>query len=146
MKAKLQWAWPSRTRSARGRSAFGRQAGFWVLIELIVVAVIIAFAMSYYLKGAQDVAATQQLLDTETGARTLPGAALEQAKGVTCQNNLHGLRTATVIYQGQYGVFPPDLQTLQAGASLTCPVGGEPYAYDLNTGQVKCVYPQHEAD
>jgi hypothetical protein len=63
---------------------------------------------------------------------------------VVCRNNIQQLRAAVSIYQGSSQAFPPSLESLNAGISLTCLEGGEPYDYDPSTGQVHCVHPGHE--
>jgi type II secretory pathway pseudopilin PulG len=131
----------------RWGDARGRQGGFWALIELLVVAVIIMLALVYYLNVTKQ---ETNALGGPGGAKageptSTPGVALDRAKGVECQNNLQNVRIAINNYQAQYGAFPPDLQTLQVGVPLVCPVGGEPYQYDASTGQVHCVHKRHEA-
>ncbi len=132
----------------RWASARRRQGGFWALIELLVVAVIIVLALVYYLNVTKQETSALGGPGNPAAAgepTSTPGVALDRAKGVECQNNLQQIRAAIANYQAQYGAFPPDLQSLQVGLPLTCPVGGEPYQYDANTGQVKCVHTRHES-
>jgi type II secretory pathway pseudopilin PulG len=138
MRARLRWG--SRERAS--------EAGFWALIELLVVLVIVVLVLYFYLGGTKqsaDLLAGSGGRSGAGGARSTPGVALEQAEGVACRNNLQNLRVAIAAYQAQYGGFPPDLEGLQAGVSLTCPVGGEPYQYDPATGKVHCTHARHEA-
>ncbi len=136
MRARHPWVWPDR-----------RRAGFWALIELVVVAVIVALALIYYLNVTKQQTGALGVANPATGgeATSTPGVALQRAKGVACENNLQQVRSAIATYQAQNGGFPPDLQSLQVGVPLTCPVGGEPYQYDPNTGQVHCTHPGHES-
>ena len=137
-----------RTRRRSGwRSA---EAGFLVLIEILIAVVIIAMLASYFLMGSgggskKGTGGEPGLMPDVGGqATSIPGKARDEAESVVCRNNLQQLRAAIAMYQSTNGGFPPDLQSLQAGVPLTCPVGGEPYEYDANTGQVHCVHPHHE--
>lgn len=132
MRAKRRWAWPD------------SQAGFWALIELLIVAIIIAVAVSYYLTSQRMVGAVSGGKPGDYNSTTVPGVALERAKGVECQNDLQQLRAAIANYQATYGTFPSSLEELQSNVPLKCPVGGEGYVYDPSTGQVHCVHRGHE--
>jgi type II secretory pathway pseudopilin PulG len=131
MRAKRRWAWRD------------SQTGFWALIELLIVAIIIAVAVSWYLTSVRTVGAVSGGNPSGTGATTVPGVALQRAKGVECQNNLQQLRAAIATYQANYGAFPSSLEELQSNVPLKCPAGGEDYVYDPSTGQVHCVHPGH---
>ncbi len=131
MRARRRWGWPD------------SQAGFWALIELLIVAIIIAVAVSYYLSSQRMVGAVSGGNPAGYDATTTPGIAIERAKGVECQNNLQQLRAAVATYQANNGTLPSSLEELQSNVPLTCPVGGEPYTYDPSTGQVHCVHPRH---
>ena len=81
MRVKRRWAWPD------------AQAGFWVLIELLIVAIIIAVAVSYYLTSQRMVGAVSGGDPSGYDATTVPGVATERAKRIQCQNNLQQLRS-----------------------------------------------------
>ena len=124
------------------------EAGFLVLIEILVAVVIIAMLASYFLTGTPGVSgggSRSGVPGAVSGeATSVPGKARDAAEGVVCRNNLGQVRAAIANYQATNGTFPPDLPSLQVGVPLTCPVGGEPYQYDSNTGQVNCTHPHHE--
>jgi hypothetical protein len=128
MKANHWWAWRS------------SQRGYLTLIALLVVIVIIGilFATQY---GGRSRAGRP---GAPGGAQTTLGGAVERADSVLCRNNLSQLRAAISVFQANSGAFPASLEELQANAALKCPVGGEPYQYDANTGTVRCVHPSHE--
>jgi hypothetical protein len=131
MRAKHPWGWRS------------SQAGFWSLIELLIVCLIIMAAVAWYLTSQQTVGAVAGGNPAAYKSTTVPGVAKERAQGVVCQNNLQQIRTAISIYQSNSGSLPPTLEDLNAGVPLKCPVGGEPYTYDPSTGQVHCTHPGH---
>jgi hypothetical protein len=125
------------------------EAGFLVLIEILVAVVIIAMLASYYLTGSGTVAGrggsgSGLSPNVEGEPTSIPGKARDEAESVVCRNNLGQVRAAIANYQATNGTFPPDLPSLQVGVPLTCPVGGEPYQYDPNTGQVNCTHRHHE--
>ena len=122
-KSRLDWRSPRR--------------GFFTLIGLLAAMVIMAILVVLYLGGPGGGGVPAG------GMRTTPGAAKESAQSVVCANNLTQLRTAIDIYQGMHGSYPRSLEELETGIELTCPVGGEPYEYDAQTGQVRCPHPGH---
>ena len=117
------------------------EGGFLMLIGLLVVLVIIMILYKSQFGGPAG--------GGNSGApgepQTTLGGAVDRADQTVCRNNLAQLRAAIAIYQGNAGSFPPSLDVLQSGQSLalSCPVGGEPYQYDPNTGAVRCMHPGH---
>ena len=112
----------------RGRP---RRAGL-ALIELLVAIIIIALLAGafygFWRKG-------------KPGQKTIPGEAVDKAKGVECQNMLQQARAA--IEMGKMdnedrppASLPPDV--------AKCPETGQPYSYDPQTGRVWCTTPGHE--
>lgn len=77
-------------------------------------------------------------------AQTAPGAALEQARAVECQQNLRGLRQMISAYRIDNEQPPLTLAELRVGSATSCPVSGNPYVYDPTTGTVRCTTPGHE--
>ena len=115
------------------------QRGFFTLIGLLVVIVIIGIMMAMYgLPGGTGTGAGG-------GATTVAGGAKERAQDVVCRNNLNQLRAAVGIFTSTGQGYPPSLESLNAGVPLTCPVGEEPYQYDFSSGKVSCLHPGHES-
>jgi hypothetical protein len=124
----------------RARSGWrSREAGFLVLIELLIVVLIIGVLAAFYLTSGGGAA-----VNPKGGPTTMPGKAREQAESAVCRNNLQQLRAAIGTQLATTGENPPDLASLSAGVSTTCPVGEEEYVYDPSTGQVSCAHPGHE--
>jgi type II secretory pathway pseudopilin PulG len=115
--------------------------GQLTLIGLLLVIVIIGilFAIMYGGGGGGG---------TSPGGGGSPtttlGGAKRRAQDAVCRNNLSQLRSAISIYQSNGGGNPPSLESLQLQLPLVCPVGGEPYQYDPNSGRASCVHPGHE--
>ncbi|MEN3001067.1 MAG: hypothetical protein ABDI19_04400 [Armatimonadota bacterium] len=66
------------------------------------------------------------------------------AHGVECRNNLSQIRMALQMRQGTEESLPATLKELGLPDSmLICPVSGQPYQYDPNTGSVRCPTPGH---
>jgi type II secretory pathway pseudopilin PulG len=120
------------------------EQGFATLIELvIVVALIVTLSWVWLGRGGGGAGAGTGM----AGGQPTAVAALEQAKGVVCRQNLQSIRQAIMMYRSNQEVNPPNLEALRSSGispDLTkCEVGGEPYQYDPTTGQVRCVHPGH---
>lgn len=77
-------------------------------------------------------------------ASSIPGKALAKAETVDCKNNLQQLR-ASIQMDVDQGQQPP--ASLGAGpmASVSkCPITGNTYNYDPQTGKVWCTTSGHE--
>ncbi len=116
------------------------EQGFFTLIALLIVMVIIGILFAMYAGGPGPGPSSQ----SGGSAISTLGGAKERANAVLCRNNLSQLRAAVAAYAANAGGSPSSLQELQAGVSLTCPVGGEPYQYDPASGRVRCIHPGHE--
>jgi hypothetical protein len=116
------------------------ERGSFTLIGLLVVIVIIGIMFAMYFGGGGGGPAGP---GGGSPATTL-GGAKQRAGDTVCRNNLSQLRAAIGIAAGTSGENPRSLDGLQAGVSVSCPVGDEPYEYDPATGKVKCVHPGHE--
>ena len=119
------------------------EAGWVTLIELLVVTAIIVIAATM-LYGPHGSAGGGGVRGTGGLAQTTPGAALEQARGVECQQNLRALRQEIAAYRIDGERAPASLDEIR-GAAKSCPVSGNPYAYDPATGTVRCTTPGHES-
>nr|MCS7272633.1 hypothetical protein [Fimbriimonadales bacterium]MDW8051717.1 hypothetical protein [Armatimonadota bacterium] len=72
------------------------------------------------------------------------GEVQRAAESVECRNNLSQIRTALQMRATTEETPPASLQELGLPASmLVCPVSGQPYQYDPQTGQVRCPTPGH---
>lgn len=120
---------PSRSRSVR---ALG-------LIEVLVVVIILLVLAAI-------------LLPRYIGSRPMEGKAIKApvtaAKDTVCRANLTTVRQSIAAYQtgdpdGKYPARLSELRELTLEFSK-CPVGGESYLYDSQTGQVRCPHPGHE--
>jgi len=116
------------------------ERGYLTLIGLLIAIVIIGILFALYAGGPTVGPSPER----EGAATTTLGGAKRSAQGALCRNNLSQLRAAVSLYVSNSGSYPPSLEALDAGVSLRCPVGGEPYQYDFTAGKVHCVHPGHE--
>ena len=118
------------------------EAGWVTLIELVVVVAIIAIAVTL-LYGRQSPTGAGGITSPSGQAQTAPGAALEQARALECQQDLQGLRQVIAAYRIDNDQPPSSLDQIRDGVK-SCPVSGNPYVYDPATGTVRCTTPGHE--
>ncbi len=137
-------------------SPWANEGGWLGLVSMLIALVIICILAVYLLGGPGAFQRGGQAGQEPAGGVLSPGGvggvggamgALSAARKVECGNNLQQARYALQIFQGNTGRLPSSLEEL-AGArpnlQLKCPVGGEPYQYDPDTGRIWCVHPGHE--
>jgi hypothetical protein len=117
------------------------ERGFFTLIGLLIVIVIIGIMLAMYAGPPGGVGPAGE---GAGGASTVPGAAIGRAKDTVCRNNLAQLRAALASYLATDGSYPRSLAELQPGVPTVCPVADEPYQYDPSSGQAYCVHAGHE--
>lgn len=107
----------------------------FALVEVLVVIVIIGLLAAAYFgfaghkgKGKQE-------------GKTTIGQAMDKGHSVECMNNLQQLR-ADLQMRSEDGKWPASLEG--SVVSPKCPVSGQAYTYDPQTGTVKCPTPGHE--
>jgi competence protein ComGC len=116
----------------------GRTSGF-SLVEILVVVLIIMVLAAF-------------LLPNYLGGKTPEGKTIKspinRAKGVECGSYLQQVRMAYQMATASDEIRPQsvaDLRPYGVSDSISkCPVGGEPYQLDPNTGTVRCLHPGHE--
>lgn len=112
------------------------------LIELLVVTAIIVVVIA--LLYGRSPSGAGGVTSPSGQAQTVPGVALEKARGIECQQNLQGLRQEIAAYRMDSEQPPASLDEIRGGAK-SCPVSGNPYVYDPQTGTVRCTTPGHES-
>ena len=129
--------------AARERAVRRGQATMIGLLVAMVLMLMLAAALwGPALPGKRP--ATGSSESPESGpAQTVLGKSLQQANGVECRNNLQQIRTSLRMDYGTEGRIPAQLAPV-GGVPLQCPVSGQPYQYDPQTGQVRCPTPGHE--
>ncbi len=120
----------------------GKQAGFGLVVLLVVVA-IIAVSAGYLYFGKSSTSTKEQQQLKQLGVQGSQGSVLKQsmdkAKETECMSNLRQVRQALQMASMDTGTFPHTLEELHLPAEmLKCPVSGKPYLYDPSTGRVQC--------
>jgi hypothetical protein len=121
-----------------------RQRGYTLAGTVMAVACMALLAVAlFYGSGAFGGRASTR----EDGrGKTVPGAVKAAAQDEVCRSNLNQVRAGLQMALTTEEEPPVDLSALRLGESFTrCPLGGEPYAYDAATAQVRCPHPGHEA-
>ena len=77
-------------------------------------------------------------------AQSIPGKALAKAESVSCQNNLQQLRSSIRMDTDSNGQPPAGIGTGAMAAVSKCPITGNSYSYDPQTGKVWCTTAGHE--
>jgi hypothetical protein len=142
-------------RNSKGKIQNRSEAGQASIISLLVAVVIIGILAWVFLFRHNNGQPSQAQKDAgnaivRSDKTTIPGAAMDQAKGVECQNNLSQLRQMIQMDRGsgddEAGGAPPSLQAVHGIPSemRVCPASGRPYSYDPRTGRVWCTTPGHE--
>ncbi|MCX7926380.1 MAG: hypothetical protein N2554_11320 [Fimbriimonadales bacterium] len=106
---------------------------------LVSIAILSALLMVwlYYGTGGSGGSSSQPPGAPPPASRV--GEVRQAAESVECRNNLSQIRAAIQMRVTTEETYPASLQELGLPATmLACPVSGQPYQYDPNTGQVKC--------
>lgn len=77
---------------------------------------------------------------------SIPGRAVYKARGEQCSANLRQLRMMIqMTTDDRGGTFPASITDVPDSIKVrSCPVGGQDYGYDPNTGRTYCTTPGHE--
>lgn len=115
------------------------------LVGIIVAAAIVVGASVFFAVGSGITG--QKPPERKDGqGKTLVGKSLLAGKDSKCKSNLGQLRGAISIATDPVeDTKPQTLEETKLGAQFyVCPVGGENYVYDPQTGKVSCPHPGHE--
>ena len=144
-----------RTRSERPRASYG----FWGLIEILIVAVLLMGGAALYLSMSKSAVQMNSNIDhldegvmpttrnttTTDAPSSTPGRVVNRAESVQCQQNLRSLRAVIASEFAERGEYSAALADIEGAESIqACPVGGETYEYDRSTGTVRCPHEGHE--
>lgn len=110
------------------------------LVASLIVIVIIAILAVTLLGGSGKSSRADGL------GRTLPTQVKLKAKDDACMSNLRQARAGIMIARSNADDAPPSSlgETGLSADFLKCPIGGEPFAYDAESGTVTCPHPGHE--
>jgi hypothetical protein len=134
----------------QNRSEAGQASLISLLVGMVIIGVLVWVFLFRHSNKPSQVQKDAGNAIVHSDKTTIPGAAMDQAKGVECQNNLSQLRQIIQMDRDsggdEAGSAPPSLQAVHGIPSemKVCPASGRPYAYDPRTGRVWCVTPGHE--
>lgn len=117
------------------------RAGQTLVASLIVVAIICILAV-VMLKGTFGEGKSSR---PDGKGTTIPGAVMAKAQDTECKQYLQQVRMSIQVTQTSTDAFPATIEETNLGSTFyECPLGGEKYNYDPNTGKVSCPHPGHE--
>lgn len=123
-----------------------RQRGETMIGMLVVIAIIAILAV-VMMKGSGAFGAKGSPRADGRGT-TVPGLVMAKSEDTVCKNYLGQLRASLSIARIDNDDLPPaTLEETRLGKTYyTCPMGKgkEPYQYNPQTGEVRCVHPGHE--
>ncbi len=113
------------------------------LVATLIVLVIIAMLAVVMMNGSLGPGQSSRKDGLGT---TIPGKVKLAAKDDVCRSNLSQTRLGIQIARTNADDAPPaTLDETRIGKDfMACPIGKEPYQYDAQTGEVKCVHLGHE--
>lgn len=117
------------------------------MVGIIVSAAIIVGAAVFFAVGSKSGALGAKSSERpDKKGETLVGKSIYAAKDEKCRSDLGQLRAAIQIATDPVDdTHPATLEETRLGADFyKCPVGGEAYVYDPQTGKVHCPHPGHE--
>jgi hypothetical protein len=118
------------------------------LVATLIVVVIIAILAVTLMTGGNVFGMKAGGSDRPDGkGKTLPGKLIAMTKDDVCMSNLKQIRMAVMMLHDQDPDehWPATLQETKIGNDFyKCKLGGEPYEYNSETGEIKCVHLGHE--
>lgn len=113
-----------------------------VTVAIILILVVVLFKGSSVFGAAGGKAPSAR---ADGHGTTVLGRVRYEAKDAVCQSNLSQVRTAISLAQQSNDEFPARLEDTKIGNDFySCPIGHEPYTYNVQTGKVSCPHPGHE--
>lgn len=114
------------------------------LIGVLVAVVIVIVAVLVFAFGGIPGQTKSNRADGK--GSTLVGRSILKGQDTKCQTYLGQVRQSIQINTDPVDGFKPQtLQDLNLGSQFyACPIGGEAYDYDPETGDVHCPHPGHE--
>jgi len=122
-----------------------RLRGNTLVGTLITIAIMAVLAVALF-KGSGAFGGKSAPARKDGHGTTVLGAAEWAAKDEVCRSNLGQLRMSLSLAQSANDEkFPEDIKDTKLPKEFyKCPVGGEKYVYDPETGKVYCPHPGHE--
>ncbi len=113
------------------------------LVATLIVIVILAMLAVVLMNGSLGPGQSSRKDGLGT---TIPGAVKMAAKDDVCRSNLGQVRMGIQIARTNADDTPPaTLEETKLGRDFyACPIGKEPFQYNAETGEVRCVHPGHE--
>lgn len=121
-------------------------SGQTLVSTLMVILIIGVLAVGLYI-GFQNLGAAGEGTSARSDGQgqTIVGQSMLRARDEQCRNRLGQIRSAIQMNATLHEGFPTGLSQLRLGNEFNrCPISGQPYAYDPQTGKVGCQHPGHE--
>ncbi len=118
------------------KARFSLSFGFALIEIIVVLALLLIVAGAYYGLSHKG--------EKNAPAKSIPAKAIEKAHSVECQSNLQQIRQMIQMEAATGEGFPARIDQGATASISRCPVSGQPYSYDPQTGRVWCSTPGHE--
>lgn len=113
----------------------------------VLVAVVIAIGLTLLFTNGSSLVGGKEPERADGKGETIVGRSMLAGKDTQCQNYLGQLRASIQINTDPVdNTRPQSLEETRLGKTFyNCPVGGEAYIYDPQTGKVSCPHAGHES-
>ena len=121
--------------------------GYTLIATMITFAIIMILMVVYMTGGLGGSLQKNTGMKPRADGRgpTIPGMAIARAEDEACKSNLRQVNQGLQLSRLETDEKPQSIEEARIGESFyNCPLGGERYELDPETGKARCKHPGHE--